>query len=183
MIRTRIRTDQEQDLDFLSESELNDFFDKVVITGTLDPEGNIIQDSEVLETFDDYFPGRGLIVAGSGIIVTTGTQFVQIDATLSGSGITLEEHETIDSLVHNLAETSTTEIIRNVFGQVTDVDVRTTPVTGTLIRSTSITRNIFGQVTTVVENQHDENGAIIQTLTSTINRTAGIVTSVDTVET
>jgi len=78
MPRTRIRGDQEQDLDFVSESELNEFFGKVVITGTLNPDDNDPQDSEVLENFDSFFPGQGLILQEGGVIVTTGTNFVSI---------------------------------------------------------------------------------------------------------
>lgn len=223
MPRTRIRSDQEQDISFVSEKELNQFFDSVVITGTVD-------DTNVIQSFNDYFPGRNLVVAGPGIVVATGTGFVQLSTTGSGvvagvdqitaSGTTLSgsiilegigsvslhpsgqtitisgssvgtagdfitetDHEVIDSLVHNLAETAITEITRNVQNQVTDVDVRTLPVTGTLIRSTSITRNQAGQVTDVADNQHDAAGTIIQTITTTINRSQGQVVSVDTVET
>lgn len=73
MVKTRIRYDQGVDEDFLSEKELNDFFETVVITGTSGRD-----DTELITTFDGYFPGRGLITAGSGIIVTTGTNFVEI---------------------------------------------------------------------------------------------------------
>lgn len=180
MPRTRITDINAEDISFVSEKELNDFFADVVVTGTED-------DTQIIQVFDEYFPGRGLITAGSGIIVTTGTNFVQITNTggggIPGSGISLEEHETIDSLVHNLAETQTTEIIRSGPGnKITGVEVRTVPVTGTLIRSTSVTR-AGGKVTQVIESQHDEAGAIIQTLTSTINRSGGKVISVDVVET
>ncbi len=93
MPRTRIREDQGQDRSFVSETELNEFFNKTVITGTLD-------DTTIQEDFDTYFPGRGLIVAGSGIAVATGTNFVQ----LSTSGVLTEgDHENFDTLVHNLA--------------------------------------------------------------------------------
>jgi hypothetical protein len=179
MVKTRIHDDQGVDEDFLSELEFNEFFADVVITGTTGRA-----DTELLKTFDEYFPGRGLIIAGSGIIVTTGTNFVEIASSgggTTGSGISLEEHETIDSMVHNLAENSTTEIIRSG-GKVTNVNVRTVPVVGTLIRSTAITRS-GGKVTQVVENQHDASGVIIQTLTSTINRVGGKVDSIDVVET
>lgn len=179
MVRTRIHTDQGVDEDFLSEQEFNDFFSVVVITGTTGRA-----DTELVTTFDDYFPNRGLITAGSGISVTTGTNFVEITSTASGvgSGISLTEHETIDSLVHNLAETSITEITRDGGGLVTNVDVRNLPVTGTLIRSTTITR-AAGKVTQIVENQHDGAGAVIQTLTSVINRDGNTVVSVDVTET
>lgn len=89
MVKTRIHNDQGVDEDFLSEKELNDFFDTVVITGT-----NGRDDTELIITFDDYFPGRGLILAGSGIIVTTGTNFVGISqgpsiALVGSDGITI----------------------------------------------------------------------------------------------
>jgi len=176
MVRTRIREEQGEDIGFVSELEFNDFFADVVITGTENT-------TELVQNFQEYFPGQGLITAGSGIIVTTGTNFVQIDSTISGSGITEQRHELLDTLVHNLAENSTTEINRDFFGRITKVDIRTVPVTGTLIRSTTITRDVFGRVTQVVEDQHDETGSVLQTLTSTINRSGGMITSVDTVET
>ena len=180
MVRTRIRQDQATDEGFISEGEFNDFFADVVITGTQN-------DTEITTTFDGYFPSRGLITAGSGIIVTTGTNFVEITNTgaagIPGSGISLEEHEIIDSLVHNLAETQHTEIIRGGPGnKVIGVEIRTVPVTGTLIRSTSIFRT-GGKVTSTIDNQHDENGIVVQSLTSTINRISGKVDSVDVVET
>lgn len=171
MVRTRIHEDQSVDEDFIAEKEFNDFFVDVVITGTTGRD-----DTELTTTFDGYFPGRGLITAGSGIIVTTGTNFVNI-------GTDSEYHETIDSMVHGLAETSVTEIIRGGDGSVvTALEVRTVPVTGTLIRSTAISRTA-GVVVEIVENQHDEVGTVIQTLTSTINRVDGKVTSIDVVET
>lgn len=139
MPRTLIREGQEQDISFISEGELNEFFGQVVITGTED-------DTTVLVTF---------------------------------SGL----HDNLDTLTHGLAENATTEIVRNIPGQVTDVNVRTVPVTGTLIRSTSVTRNPNNQVITIVERQHDASGTVVQTLTSTVNRTSGKVTSVTTVET
>lgn len=71
MPRTRIRGDQAQDISFVSEEELNQFFGKTVITGTVD-------DTIVLEDFNTYFPGRGLIIEEGGVTVTTGTNFVSI---------------------------------------------------------------------------------------------------------
>lgn len=139
MPRTLIREGQEQDISFISESELNEFFGQTVITGTEDA-------TTVLVTF---------------------------------SGL----HDNLDTLAHGLTENAITEIVRNIPGQVTDVNVRTVPVTGTLIRSTSVTRDPNNQVITVVERQHDASGAVVQTLTSTVNRTSGKVTSVTTVGT
>ncbi len=101
MPRTRIRGDQAQDISFVSEEELNQFFSSVVITGTADL-------STIQQTFDDYFPGRNLVVAGDGVAVTTGTNFVQLSTTGSGvvagvdqitaSGITLSGSITLEGL-------------------------------------------------------------------------------------
>ncbi|KKN19215.1 hypothetical protein LCGC14_0948110, partial [marine sediment metagenome] len=91
MIRTRIRDNQAVDGDFLSEGEFNTFLSEVVITGT-----NNRDDTVILEAFDDYFPGRGLITAGSGIVVTTGTNFIEI--TSSGGGGGSSDHGSLTGL-------------------------------------------------------------------------------------
>lgn len=96
--------------------------------------------------------------------------------------ITLEEHETINSLVHTLSEDSHTDINRNTQQQVVNVSTLTT-VTGTNVRSIDITRNTQGQVSQTVENQYDSSGVLIQTLTTTITRdSSGKVIDIDTVE-
>ena len=82
MIRTRFTKGQGVDQDFLSEQEFNDFFAEVVITGTTGRD-----DTELVNTFEEYFPGQGLITAGSGIVVTTGTNFVRITS-IGGGGAT-----------------------------------------------------------------------------------------------
>ena len=103
--------------------------------------------------------------------------------TVTASGlITLEDHETIDSLVHGLSEDSHTDINRNAQQQVINVSTLTT-VTGTDVRSIDITRNVQGQVVQTLETQYDAGGAIIQTLTTTITRdSSGKVIDIDTVE-
>ena len=103
-------------------------------------------------------------------------------SSVASSGISLETHETIDSLVHMLSEDAFGDIVRDAQGQVTDFNVSTS-VGGTDIRTTEVTRNAQGQVIEVVENQHDGGGAIIQTLTTTITRSGGQVVSITTDET
>lgn len=102
--------------------------------------------------------------------------------TTSTSGISLADHEIIDSLVHNLSEDSFQSIVRNPSGQVTDYNVFTSS-SGVAVRSTAITRNAEGEVIEVVENQHDVGGAIVQTLTTTVTRSGGQVVSIETDET
>jgi len=121
VVRTRIRQDQEQDIDFVSESELNEFFGTVVITGTLDPEDNEVQDTVVTQSFKDFFPGQGLIADADGIVVTTGTQLVTI------SGFRSEFLAASGSLQFDIDD-----ITFNAAG-VTSITTSGTTVTGTVL--------------------------------------------------
>ena len=101
--------------------------------------------------------------------------------TTTTSGITTAEHEILDTLVHNLAETGFVEILRNAENKVNQVNARVSDG-GTLVRSTTITRNAQGEVTQAIENQHDVSGTIIQIITTDINRVSGEVVSIDITE-
>jgi len=103
--------------------------------------------------------------------------------TVTTSGLlTLEDHETIDSLVHNISEDTHTLINRDSLQKVTSVETDTT-VGSLSVRDVEITRNSQGQVTQTVEKQYDPSGALIQTLTTVINRdSSGKVVSIDTTE-
>ena len=102
--------------------------------------------------------------------------------TASGSGLTLAEHENIDSLVHNISEDTYAEIIRNANNDVTQVN-QYQFVSGPLVRRTDITRDASGNVTTTVERQYDGSGTLVQSLTTTLTRDAnGQVTSITTDE-
>ncbi|MEE8208657.1 MAG: hypothetical protein V3T88_06880, partial [Nitrosomonadaceae bacterium] len=79
MPRTRIGDTSILDIVKISEFEFNEFFESVVITGT-ETETNLTQ------RFNEYFPGQGIIVAGSNITVTTGTTTVSIASTGGGGG-------------------------------------------------------------------------------------------------
>lgn len=99
-----------------------------------------------------------------------------------GSGISEATHEALDTLVHNLAETMWTEVVRSS-GRVTDVIVWETSAKLKKVRETSITR-LSGQVSTIVVKQYDAAGVVVanQTLTHTITRSSGQVASIDTVQ-
>lgn len=99
----------------------------------------------------------------------------------TSSGITLEEHETIDSLVHNLSEDSHTDIVRSD-GKVSQVSTLTAPA-GTEVRETLVSRDPSGTVTGTVDIQYNTAGVEIQRLITTINRNSqGTVISVETEE-
>lgn len=105
-----------------------------------------------------------------------------VDDTATSGGITAIQHEALDTLVHRIAETSYTEVIRSS-GQVTSVIVWTNNTKVKKIRETTVTRS-SGQVATIVEKQYDSDGNLIidQTLTHTISRSSGQIISIDTVE-
>lgn len=90
------------------------------------------------------------------------------------------DHGAIDSLVHNVAETSTRVVIR-VGGKASTIIVWNAAKT-VKIRETTITREA-GKVSQVVEQQFDAVGAIVHTLTSTYIRVGGSVTEIVTVKT
>lgn len=103
-----------------------------------------------------------------------------VTVTASG-GLTLEDHENIDSLVHNISEDTYTEIIRDG-GKVTEVDTLTAPA-GTDVRKVLVTRDPNGVVTGTVDIQYNSAGVEIQRLITTINRnSSGTVVSVETEE-
>lgn len=128
--------------------------------------------------------GAGPTLAGA--FNFDGTAFVMRDSTgnfnprTGGSGITAAQHEVIDSLVHELAETSYIELTRSA-GQVTDVITWETAAKLKKVREANITR-ASGQVSVVVEKQYDGAGSLAQTLTYTITRSGGQVASIDAVE-
>ena len=96
--------------------------------------------------------------------------------------ITSEDHETIDSLVHNLSEDLEITVNRNTQNQVTSVTADAAG-SGISVRDVEITRNNQGQVIQTVEKQYDESGVLIQTLTTDITRdNSGKVVTIDTTE-
>lgn len=143
---------------------------------------------------DDTFIDVGAVFAEQsvdppdpGVLRYVSGEFKAKDATgvfslrTGGSGITESQHEVLDTLVHELAETSYTEMTRSG-GQVTDVIVWETAAKLKKVREANITR-VSGQVSVVVEKQYDGSGVLKQTLTHTITRSGGQVASIATVET
>jgi hypothetical protein len=94
--------------------------------------------------------------------------------------VTPLKHEKANSLVHALAETSRSKVVR-ASGQVKDVIAYTDISETTKIRETNLTRS-GGRVSVIVKKQYDDSGNLLQTLTGTVNRTAGRVSSIDWVE-
>jgi hypothetical protein len=117
----------------------------------------------------------------------TGTRFSLFDNTgefdprTGGSGITEAQHEVLDTLVHDLSETSYLEVTRTS-GQVSDVTVWTNSGKTIKVREALVTRSA-GQASVIVDKQYNGAGTLVQTLTHTITRSAGQVASIATVET
>lgn len=108
---------------------------------------------------------------------------VTLTTMLSGGGISSGQHEALDSLVHEIAETSYVQVGRTG-GRVTSIVVWETVGMLKKIRETLITR-ASGQVSVVVEKQFDSAGVVVvgQTLTHTVSRSGGQVGSIASVET
>lgn len=100
----------------------------------------------------------------------------------SGGGISQAQHETLDTLVHNIAETNFLEVVRSA-GKVTDVIHWTNSSKTTKVREVNISRSA-GKVSSIVLKQYDGAGALVtnQTLTGTVARSGGRVASIDWVE-
>jgi len=138
-----------------------------------------IQEHDHIQMYSDGDPGEG-----DGIIrYVSGSpdRFEMVD----GEGafdpsFTPAKHELVDSLVHQLAESTYTEVTRSA-GQISNITVWTDVGKTTKVRETLITRS-GGQVSQVVEKQYDGTGVLVQTLTHDITRTGGLVTSLATVE-
>jgi len=112
-----------------------------------------------------------------GAMAFTGTDLMFRDAAgtfnaRSGSGLTESTHENLDTLVHELSETSFAEVTRDVDGIVTDVVTWTSAAKVTKVREYNLTRT-SGRVTTVVSKQYNAAGTLIQTLTEVITRSSG----------
>lgn len=107
---------------------------------------------------------------------------VTLSSMMSGGGISEATHENLDTLVHEVAETSYVEVTRSG-GQVSSVIVWETSAKLKKIRETTVTRT-SGQASTVVEKHYDSAGTLItgQTLTHTLTRSGGRVASIDTVQ-
>lgn len=109
------------------------------------------------------------------VVVRTG------DGTGSNDAVSRGAHEVLDSLVHDLAETSYEEVTRTS-GLVTSVIVWTDSGKTQKVRELTITRS-GGRVSVFVRKQYDGTGGLVQTVTSTITRSGGRVASIDHVET
>lgn len=74
-----------------------------------------------------------------------------------GSGITEAEHEVLDTLTHQVVETSFDEITRNAKGQITNLTVWTDAGKTTKIRET-IYERVCGKISKITEIQYNVSG-------------------------
>lgn len=89
---------------------------------------------------------------------------------LSGSGLTPATHETTDSLIHDLAETSYAEVVRATDGRVTSYTVYTDVTKVTKVRETILARDASRRVTSITTKQYNGAGAQVQQLVETLTR-------------
>lgn len=148
---------------------MNATYDDLEAVPVVDIAGKIVNYLYVFRLHYDVLPEEAFLDNGSDFI--------------DQSALTEAEHEILDTLVHEIAETCFLKITRSS-GQVSNVTIWTDAFMTTKIREILITR-AFGQVSVVVEKQYDAFGVIIpgQTLTSTITRSGGQVDNISAVET
>lgn len=90
----------------------------------------------------------------------------------AGTGITEPEHELLDTLVHQIDETSYDEITRGTCGRITNITVWTSAAKIKKVRETQITR-ISGKVSQVIDIQYDATGIEKMRTTEVLTRGFG----------
>jgi len=121
---------------------------------------------------------EGQVVSGPGDMVFDGSSFVFQDyigpfnPRNAGTGITEPEHELLDTLTHQVDETSYDEIIRGTCGRVTNITVWTSVAKLKKVRETQISR-VNGKVSQVVDIQYDAAGVEKMRATEVLTRGFG----------
>lgn len=102
----------------------------------------------------------------------------------AGTGITLTTHESIDSLVHNIAETGYQEITRDSAGRASAYTFWTSAAKTTKVREIVLTRGTNGKVSSFTLVQYDGAGASItgQNLSCSVSTSNGRFLSLTTTE-
>ncbi len=103
--------------------------------------------------------------ATSLVIEQQSTASVSIDAASTPS-VSLGQHDALDSLAHEINESSEAEFAYDGDGNVTRVTVWTSSARTTKVREKLLTY-VAGVLTQSVTTQHDATGAVVATLTKT----------------
>lgn len=98
-----------------------------------------------------------------------------------GVGLSEAQHDSLNDLVHALAESYFLKVTRSA-GKVTNVTCWTDATQTTKIRELQITRS-GGKASVVVVIQYDDDGNEVQRMTGTISRTGSKVDSITWIET
>jgi hypothetical protein len=109
------------------------------------------------------------------------------DPRSGGGGITESQHENLDTLAHEVAESGSLHVTRDAQNRIQAATYRvSSSPSSTKIREATVTRDGQGRISQVVETQFDGSGNAItgQTLTKTIVRdgTTGKISRVDVVQ-
>lgn len=129
----------------------------------------------------------GYIVGSSWLDTTAQKTYSCMAATVgaadwvAGSGMSPTDHESLNSLVHELAKDNYEEVTRSE-GSVTQIVVWTDSGKTTKIRETSVTRD-SGQISQIVNIQYNAAGVEIQKLTGVVTRATGQVSHITWTET
>lgn len=92
-----------------------------------------------------------------------------VTKSLTGTGLSESAHEALDSLVHELSETSYGEVTRDGGGKITDWVVWTSAAKITKVRELNLTRAL-NRLATFTWKHYNGSGVLVQTLTGVITR-------------
>jgi len=105
----------------------------------------------------------------------------ELDAAVTAGGVTEIQHEALDTLVHNIAESSFEEATyAGPFNRLSNVTIWTDSTKTTKVREVSFTYT-GARVTTVVTIQYDEFGIAQDTLTESITYVGPLTNRIDTI--
>ena len=101
------------------------------------------------------------------------------DAYVAGGGLSEVEHERLDQLVHDIAETSYDEVVRGPCRKITDYIIWTSAAKTTKIREQIISRDTKARPVSIITRQYNSTGTLVQEETEIIARnTSGKIISV-----
>ena len=87
-----------------------------------------------------------------------------------GGGLTENQHEALNTLDHDIAQTSYMELTRNGAGKVSTITIWTSPAKTIKVRESIFTRDGSGRVIQDTTTQYDSTGAFKNSLTTIFTR-------------
>jgi hypothetical protein len=113
------------------------------------------------------------------VTINTTQASIEINA-IDTPAISLADHDALESLAHEIAESNDTEYVTDGDGYLTQITVWTSALHTRKIREKLLTYGADGPTLTV-ETQYDNTGAAVATLTKSFTYSSGVLVSTTTV--